>query len=180
MIRLGTFVWLALLTMIGVGLYQVELGVLAKESELRQINRQIDSNREATHVLEAEWSYLNDPTRLADLARRYTDLSPATPTQIAGFDRLVPRPPAGQPFERGLHEGGGAAAAALLASMKGGESSAPVPTTAAFSTATAPDEQSDGEKPAEKKSPAQPTDEQAEADDVIDAILADMKKAQAE
>ena len=70
MIRLGTFVWLALLTMIGVGLYQVELGVLAKESELKQINRQIDANREATHVLEAEWSYLNDPTRLADLARR--------------------------------------------------------------------------------------------------------------
>ena len=102
MIRLSTFVWLALLTMIGVGLYQVELGVLAKESELRQINRQIDANRDATHVLDAEWSYLNDPTRLADLARRYTDLAPATPTQIAGFDRLVPRPPAGAPFERGL------------------------------------------------------------------------------
>jgi hypothetical protein len=173
MIRLGTFVWLALLTMIGVGLYQVELGVLAKESELRQINRRIDANRDATHVLEAEWSYLNDPTRLADLARRYTDLAPATPTQIAGFDRLVPRPPAGEPFERGLHEGGGAAAAALLASMKQAEPDADAPkatTAATFSTATAPEP--------EAKSPAKPTDEQAEADDVIDAILADMKKAQ--
>ena len=173
MIRLGTFVWLALLTMIGVGLYQVELGVLAKESELRQINRQIDSNREATHVLEAEWSYLNDPTRLADLTRRYTDLAPGTPTQIAGFDRLLPRPPSGEPFERGLHEGGGAATAALLASMKGVEpdTGAPTATAAAtFSTAATPAE--------EEKSPAKPTDEQAEADDVIDAILADMKKAQ--
>jgi|AraplaMF_Col_mMF_1032025.scaffolds.fasta_scaffold00039_30 hypothetical protein len=173
MIRLSTFVWLALLTMIGVGLYQVELGVLAKESELKQINRQIDANRDATHVLEAEWSYLNDPTRLADLARRYTDLAPATPTQIAGFDRLVPRPPAGAPFERGLHEGGGAAAAALLASMKGTEPDANAPKAAqaaTFSTATAPEP--------EEKTPAKPTDEQAEADDVIDAILADMKKAQ--
>jgi hypothetical protein len=173
MIRLGTFIWLALLTMIGVGLYQVELGVLAKESELRQINRQIDANREATHVLEAEWSYLNDPTRLADLARRYTDLAPATPTQIAGFDRLAPRPPEGQPFERGLHDGGGAAAAALLASMKGSEPDANAPTAtpaaaSTFSTASAPEE----------KSPTKPTDEQAAADDVIDAILADMKKAQ--
>jgi hypothetical protein len=173
MIRLGTFVWLALLTMIGVGLYQVELGVLAKESELRQINHQIDANREATHVLEAEWSYLNDPTRLADLARRYTDLSPATPTQIAGFDRLVPRPPAGQPFERGLHEGGGAATAALLASMKGEEPDAAAPTATPAAAVTA------APVAAERK-PAQPTDEQAEADDVIDAILADMKKAQAE
>jgi hypothetical protein len=171
MIRLATFVWLAVLTMIGVGLYQVELGVLAKESELKQINRRIDANREATHVLEAEWSYLNDPTRLADLARRYTDLAPATPTQIAGFDRLVPRPPAGAPFERGLHEGGGAAAAALLASMKGAEPDAarPAATPAAVvSAAPVPEEKRAGK----------PTDEQAEADDVIDAILADMKKAQ--
>ena len=171
MIRLGTFVWLALLTMIGVGLYQVELGVLAKESELKQINRQIDANRDATHVLEAEWSYLNDPTRLADLTRRYTDLTPATPTQIAGFDRLMPRPPAGAPFERGLHEGGGAAAAALLASMQGSEPNTDAPRAtpaAAVSTASA----------AEEKKPAQPTDEQAAADDVIDAILSDMKKAQ--
>lgn len=173
MIRLGTFVWLAILTMIGVGLYQVELGVLAKEAELKQINRQIDANREATHVLEAEWSYLNDPTRLADLTRRYTDLTPATPTQIAGFDRLLPRPPAGAPFERGLHEGGGAGAAALLASMKGAApdvAGAPVATPAAAVATIAPDH-------AEKK-PNKPTDEQAEADDVIDAILADMKKAQ--
>jgi hypothetical protein len=173
MIRLGTFIWLAILTMIGVGLYQVELGVLAKESELKQINRQIDANREATHVLEAEWSYLNDPTRLADLARRYTDLAPATPTQIAGFDRLLPRPPAGAPFERGLHEGGGAAAAALLASMKSSEPEADGPKAtqaATFSTAATP--------AAEEKSPTKPTDEQAAADDVIDAILADMKKAQ--
>jgi hypothetical protein len=171
MIRLATFVWLALLTMIGVGLYQVELGVLAKDSELKQINRQIDANREATHVLEAEWSYLNDPTRLADLARRYTDLAPATPTQIAGFDRLLPRPPAGAPFERGLHEGGGAAAAALLASMKGSEPETDRPiATQASAVSSAP--------ASEEKSPAKPTDEQAAADDVIDAILADMKKAQ--
>lgn len=170
MIRLGTFVWLAILTMIGVGLYQVELGVLAKESELKQINRQIDANREATHVLEAEWSYLNDPTRLADLARRYTDLAPATPTQIAGFDRLSPRPPAGQPFERGLHEGGGAAAAALLASMKNSEPDAGPTAMPAAAVSAAPG-------PEEKRA-SKPADEQAEADDVIDAILADMKKAQ--
>jgi hypothetical protein len=174
MIRLGTFIWLAVLTMIGVGLYQVELGVLAKESELKQINRQIDANREATHVLEAEWSYLNDPTRLADLARRYTDMAPGTPTQIAGFDRLMPRPPAGVPFERGLHDGGGAAAAALLASMKGSEPDAEAPlavsTAAVASTPATPEEKKAGK----------PTDEQAAADDVINAILADMKKAQSE
>jgi hypothetical protein len=169
MIRLGTFIWLALLTLIGVGLYQVELGVLAKEAELKQINRQIDANREAMHVLDAEWSYLNDPTRLADLARRYTDLTPATPTQIADFDRLAPRPPDGQPFERGLHEGGGAAVP-LLMSGQPAEPGAPSSTTMAAGTMTV----------AQTKKSMQPTDEQAAADGVIDAILADMKKAQSQ
>jgi len=175
MIRLGTFIWLAVLTLIGVGLYQVELGVLAKEAELKQINRQIDANREAMHVLDAEWSYLNDPTRLADLARRYTDLTPATPTQIASFDRLMPRPPEGQPFERGLHEGGGAGAADLLASMN-----PPAPeTTDRTATPAAATSVASMPAPQTRKS-AQPTDEQAEADNVIDAILADMKKAQSQ
>ena len=173
MIRLGTFIWLAILTMIGVGLYQVELGVLAKEAELKQINRQIDANRDAIHVLDAEWSYLNDPTRLADLARRYSDLSPATPTQIASFDRLMPRPPAGAPFERGLHEGGGALTAELLANA-----TAPEPGAKAVTPAAAKTFETTSAEPTRK--PAQPTDEQAAADNVIDAILADMKKAQSE
>ena len=180
MIRLSTFVWLAVLTLIGVGLYQVELSVLAKEAELKQINRKIDANREATHVLEAEWSYLNDPGRLADLARRYTDLAPVTPTQIAGFDRLQPRPPAGQPFERGLHEGGGGLAADLLASMNApSEPDAKEVTQAAATSASTSGAPVSEAAPEEKaKKPAHPTNEQADADDVIDAILADMKRAQ--
>jgi hypothetical protein len=43
-------------------------------------------------VLEAEWSYLNDPVRLADLTRRHTDLTPVMASQIATFESLAPRP----------------------------------------------------------------------------------------
>jgi hypothetical protein len=172
MIRIGTFVWLAVLTLIGVGLYQVELGVLAKEAELRQINRQIEANREATHVLEAEWSYLNDPTRLADLARRYTDLAPVTPSQIADFASLLPRLPDTPPFNRGEHEGGGAALGPLLSSAQPAGPKAPAGAAASngtTGTVTAA---------VQTRKSNQPADEQAAADDVIDAILADMKKAQ--
>jgi hypothetical protein len=195
MIRIGTFVWLAILTLIGVGLYQVELGVLAKQAELKQINRQIDANRDATHVLEAEWSYLNDPTRLADLARRYTDMVPVTPTQVAGFERLMPRQApvidGVPPFERNwpvdpvpgtAPAGPDAKAPLLLSSAKpnadsedaigaiiaASQTTAALPTPAPAMPATV------------VKKAGQPTDEQAEADDVINAILADMKKAQAQ
>ena len=194
MIRIGTFVWLAILTMIGVGLYQVELGVLAKQAELKQIKAKIDANRDAMHVLDAEWSYLNDPTRLADLARRYTDMVPVMPTQVAGFERLMPRQApvidGVPPFERNwpvdpVPETAPASpdgkAPLLLSSAKpnGGSDDAigafiaASQTTAVF--APAPTLKTVAAQP---KKAGQPTDEQAEADDVIDAILADMKKAQ--
>jgi hypothetical protein len=200
MIRIGTFVWLAILTMIGVGLYQVELGVLAKQAELKQINHQIDANRDAMHVLDAEWSYLNDPTRLADLTRRYTDMIPVTPTQVAGFDRLMPRQAPvidGVPsFERnwpvdpvpGATPGEPTAPAGkgplLLSSAKpdgGAEDDAigafiaASQTTSVAAPTTTPTLKAIVSQP---KKAGQPTDEQAEADNVIDAILADMKKAQ--
>jgi len=193
MIRIGTFVWLALLTLIGVGLYQVELGVLAKEAELKQIKRQIDTNRDAMHVLDAEWSYLNDPTRLADLARRYTDMVPVTPTQLAGFERLMPRQApvidGVPPYERNWPidpvpetnpsgkgplllssakpNGGDDAIGAIIAASQ----------TAQPATVAVPNETSG---PTQPKKTGQPTDEQAAADDVINAILADMKKAQSQ
>jgi hypothetical protein len=175
MIRLGTFVWLAVLTLIGVGLYQVELGVLAKQSELRRINHQIDADRDAIHVLDAEWSYLNDPTRLADLARRYTDLVPTTPAQITTFDQLPPRPRDVPPASEGLPDG----------TLPHPEQTAPDSGAAAplLSSAPAPDAQAPAgaavmQATVKTQKPAQPTDEQAEADGVIDAILADMRKAQ--
>jgi hypothetical protein len=203
MIRIGTFVWLAILTLIGVGLYQVELGVLAKQAELKQIKQQIEANRDAMHVLDAEWSYLNDPTRLADLTRRYTDMIPVTPTQVAGFERLMPRQVPvidGVPtFERnwpvdpvpGAPNAPAAKGPLLLSSAQ------PIPTkpngateddaigafiaasqtTQASAATSTPTLKAITTQP---KKAGQPTDEQADADNVIDAILADMKKAQSQ
>ena len=186
MIRIGTFVWLALLTLIGVGLYQVELGVLAKQAELKQIKEKIEANRDAMHVLDAEWSYLNDPTRLADLARRYTDMVPVTPTQLAGFERLMPRQapvidgvptyernwpvdpvPGGTPADK---------SPLLLSSAKPNGSEDAIGAIIAASQSTQPATVT--VPTATQKKAGQPTDEQAAADDVINAILADMKKAQ--
>ncbi|MDY0871136.1 cell division protein FtsL [Dongia rigui] len=92
MIRIGTIVWFVVLALLGVGLFQVKYAVQAKERELRKVNRQIAADRDAMRVLEAEWSYLNDPVRLADLTRRHTDLTPVMASQIATFDSLAPRP----------------------------------------------------------------------------------------
>ncbi|MBI2254897.1 MAG: hypothetical protein HYU58_09790 [Proteobacteria bacterium] len=92
MIRIGTIVWFVVLALLGVGLFQVKYAVQAKERDLRKVNRQIAADHEAMRVLDAEWSYLNDPVRLADLTRRHTDLTPVMANQIATFESLAPRP----------------------------------------------------------------------------------------
>jgi hypothetical protein len=92
MIRIGTIVWFVILALLGVGLFQVKYAVQAKERDLRKVNRQIAADRDAMRVLDAEWSYLNDPVRLADLTRRHTDLTPVMASQIATFDSLALRP----------------------------------------------------------------------------------------
>jgi hypothetical protein len=97
MIRISAFIWILVLGLLGVGLFQVKYNVQSKEAELRSINRQIEANRSAIHVLDAEWSYLNDPTRLADLTRRHTDLTPTQASQIKHFSDLPPRPATAQP-----------------------------------------------------------------------------------
>lgn len=92
MIRIGTIAWFVVLALLGVGLFQVKYAVQGKERELSAVNRKISLEREALRVLEAEWSYLNDPARLADLARRHTDLAPAMASQMSALENLPPRP----------------------------------------------------------------------------------------
>ncbi len=187
MIRVSVLVWTVILALLGVGLFQVKYNVQSKERELRDVRRQIEANLTSIHVLEAEWSYLNDPLRLADLARRHTDLLPTTPNQIGDIADLPPRqvdqpltPPELMPD----------ATAPLLSSAEpqdiAPENPLPVQKPAAQVTATpivpVKAEAADVApmpvaQPAEPQ-PLKPKDEQAEADAMIDAILADMEKAQ--
>ncbi len=86
--RVGLVIWGAVIVGTAFGLYQVEISVRDLDRRLESLDRTIARNRGAVHVLKAEWSYLNDPRRLADLSSRYLDLAPVTPQQLAVFDEL--------------------------------------------------------------------------------------------
>lgn len=83
MIRRSTLLWLIAAILIGCGLYQLKYEVQAKEERLVRLNRQIQQEQEAIHVLSAEWAFLNRPDRLADLANRHLELTPVAPTQFS-------------------------------------------------------------------------------------------------
>jgi hypothetical protein len=194
MIRVSVLVWTIILAVLGIGLFQVKYNVQAKERELRDVRRQIEANLTSIHVLEAEWSYLNDPLRLADLARRHTDLLPTTPNQIGDIASLPPRqpdqpltPPELAPDQTVPNQNKPAAPTPpLLSSAEPQDTApqkpaAPQPVVQAPATPIVPVKAEAAEavpqQPAEPK-PLKPKDEQAEADATIDAILADMEKAQ--
>jgi hypothetical protein len=92
MIRLGSILWLALIALASIGTFQLKYRVQAQEQELTRLDRQIQRDRDAIQVLHAEWAHLNDPGRLADLARRHLDLAPVAGVQIVRFDVLPARP----------------------------------------------------------------------------------------
>ena len=190
MIRVSVLVWTVILALLGVGLFQVKYNVQSKERELRDVRRQIEANLTSIHVLEAEWSYLNDPLRLADLARRHTDLLPTTPNQIGDIASLPPRPVEQPLTPPELMPDATTPAAPLLSSAAPQEiapeqplpaqqpaaqvTAAPIVPVKAEAADVAPMPVA---QPAEPQ-PLKPKDEQAEADAMIDAILADMEKAQ--
>jgi|ERR1700745_3601245 cell division protein FtsL len=92
MMRLGTLLWLLLVAIAGFGLFELKYRVQAQEQELARLDRQIQNDRNEIQVLRAEWAHLNDPHRLADLARRYLDLAPVAGIQIVRFEALPARP----------------------------------------------------------------------------------------
>lgn len=88
MIRGMTALWTALAVIIGVGLFLLKYEVSDLDAKLAAVNQEIYDNKEAIHVLKAEWSYLNDPDRLRDLNDRHLGLQPILPVRIASIDAL--------------------------------------------------------------------------------------------
>ncbi|NQV57458.1 MAG: hypothetical protein HQ503_16475 [Rhodospirillales bacterium] len=74
-----------------VALFFLKNEVTNLEMELDNTNRTIVSDREAIHVLKAEWSHLNDIERLQALSGRYLKLEPTDPGRLQSMDEFMPR-----------------------------------------------------------------------------------------
>lgn len=85
MIRPSTALWAAAVVVVGYAMFQVKYEVMQQEGQLARINRQIADSREATRVLEAEWSFLTQPARLSALSKRYLTLVPIETQQLGSI-----------------------------------------------------------------------------------------------
>ncbi len=72
-------------------LFHIKQEVREIEQEINIVDRDILRHQEAIRVLKTEWSYLNQPARIADLAGRHLDLQPVTAQQFVRLEDLPPR-----------------------------------------------------------------------------------------
>ena len=83
-----SIVWGTLLSFICFSSLVMKNQVQEMEKELAAINRGIRSDISSIHVLKAEWSHLNNPTRLRQLAGKHILLNPVKAEQIINYSAL--------------------------------------------------------------------------------------------
>ncbi len=81
--------WAACAAVTGVSLYRIAYEVERMEFELAALREDIAESRERTHVLNAEWTYLARPSRIAELAGAYLpEFRPVPADRIARVDDI--------------------------------------------------------------------------------------------
>lgn len=88
MVRPALILWIGLPAIMTIALLLISYEVKQLEHELAQIESQRRVQQEEIHVLNAEWSYLNNPKRLAVRADKYLSLKPISPEQIVVISDL--------------------------------------------------------------------------------------------
>ncbi len=74
-------------------LFNIKQEVREMEEELGIVHRDILRHQETIQVLEAEWSYLNRPARIAELSGRHLDLQPLVAQQFVRIEDLPYKTP---------------------------------------------------------------------------------------
>ena len=93
--RFVIFCWLVAGSVTALTLFQIKQEVRSLEQEIAATRGAILRDQEALHVLEAEWSYLNSPARIAALAERHLGMASIPAERVIGFADL-PLPAAPQ------------------------------------------------------------------------------------
>lgn len=85
-----TLIVCVLAVLSGAMLLYVSQQVQQAENDLAHVKREINQEQETLRVLRAEWSYLNNPDYLEDLAHDYLDLVPLDSVHLSDNPDIVP------------------------------------------------------------------------------------------
>jgi hypothetical protein len=93
MFRPLTIIAITAFCVVGWNVYRAEDAARHLDRELRDLTKRIETARDRTQVLRAEWALLNEPERLRQVAQKYLPLETMTPAQfirLGELDRRLP------------------------------------------------------------------------------------------
>jgi cell division protein FtsL len=71
------------------GLFRVKYSVQYLHKDVQEMKRQIDQEKSTIHILNAEWTFLNQPKRLKELASRYLELKEVRAVQVKSVESFI-------------------------------------------------------------------------------------------
>jgi cell division protein FtsL len=86
--RFSMLMWAALTVVVGISLFLLKYQVQELEDQLQATYVQIEKDKSAIRVLQAEWTYLNDPTRLRRLSEQHLGFGAPSAKQVATLAQL--------------------------------------------------------------------------------------------
>lgn len=87
--RRTTLLWSVLAISVVIGLFVVKHRVQTLEDRLHALNAEIITDRDAIQVMQAEWSYLNQPARLEALSKRLLGMDAPEAAQTVSMQELL-------------------------------------------------------------------------------------------
>ncbi|MGE0668252.1 MAG: hypothetical protein AB7O49_16985 [Sphingomonadales bacterium] len=90
--RSFTLITLGVLIVVSYGLYNLKYEVEDLQDHADALRAQMDEDRRAIKVLEAEWAYLSRPDRLQTLSEKFLTLEPTVARQVGGLADLRLKP----------------------------------------------------------------------------------------
>lgn len=87
--RRSTLLWSVLAISVVIGLFVVKHRVQTLEDRLHALNAEIITDRDAIQVMQAEWSYLNQPARLEALSKRLLGMDAPVAAQTVSMQELL-------------------------------------------------------------------------------------------
>jgi len=89
--RKTTLLWLVLAVISGAGIFRTSQRVHEEHEKIAALNIEITKEQESLRVLNAEWSYLNQPERLEKLSKIYLHLTPMKGNQFVKAEDIPMR-----------------------------------------------------------------------------------------
>jgi cell division protein FtsL len=90
--RLVNLIVVIALVLAAAYVYKVKFDSTVQAERVAKLRTEIRRERDSVAALRAEWSKLDNPSRLEGLAKRHLTLKPVDPTQLENFDLLPQRP----------------------------------------------------------------------------------------